>query len=76
MQKPFEEVAFALNVGEISDIVDTDSGAHIILRTGWLLSEDSIVSPELDCYSDEDMGFLDFSILIFMELWFISTTVL
>lgn len=34
MQKPFEEATFALEVGEISDIVDTDSGVHIILRTG------------------------------------------
>ncbi|WCJ32596.1 Peptidyl-prolyl cis-trans isomerase Pin1 [Euphorbia peplus] len=34
MQKPFEDATFALQVGEISEIVDTDSGAHIILRTG------------------------------------------
>ncbi|KAB5547531.1 hypothetical protein DKX38_010937 [Salix brachista] len=34
MQKPFEETTFSLKVGEISEIVDTDSGAHIILRTG------------------------------------------
>ncbi|KAK4789608.1 hypothetical protein SAY86_016912 [Trapa natans] len=34
MQKPFEETTFALKVGEISDIVDTDSGVHIIMRTG------------------------------------------
>ncbi|KAJ0254305.1 Peptidyl-prolyl cis-trans isomerase Pin1 [Hirschfeldia incana] len=33
MQKPFEEATFALKVGDISEIVDTDSGVHIIKRT-------------------------------------------
>ncbi|XP_052196351.1 peptidyl-prolyl cis-trans isomerase Pin1 [Diospyros lotus] len=33
MQKPFEEATYSLKVGEISGIVDTDSGVHIIMRT-------------------------------------------
>lgn len=36
MQPAFEQAAFALNVGEISDIVETDSGVHLIQRTGWV----------------------------------------
>ena len=33
MQKPFEDVAFKLGVGDMSSVVDTDSGLHLILRT-------------------------------------------
>lgn len=33
MQPKFEEAAYNLNVGEISDIVETDSGVHLIQRT-------------------------------------------
>lgn len=32
MQKPFEDVAFSLSIGEISGFVDTESGLHIIQR--------------------------------------------
>ncbi|KAL3870655.1 hypothetical protein ACJMK2_038702 [Sinanodonta woodiana] len=34
MQKPFEDVAFSLEIGEMSEPVWTESGVHIILRTG------------------------------------------
>ena len=34
MQKPFSEASFALDIGEISGIVHSASGSHIIMRTG------------------------------------------
>ena len=33
MQRPFEEAAFALEVGAMNGPVETDSGVHLILRT-------------------------------------------
>lgn len=32
MQRPFEDASFALEVGELSEPIWTDSGVHIILR--------------------------------------------
>jgi len=32
MQKPFSDVAFALEVGELSELVFTNSGVHLVLR--------------------------------------------
>ncbi|KAH8099104.1 hypothetical protein JL720_2084 [Aureococcus anophagefferens] len=39
MQKPFEDATFALAVGEMSGVVDTDSGVHAILRLPLLADE-------------------------------------
>jgi len=34
MQPAFEKASFALKIGELSDVVDTSSGVHVILRLG------------------------------------------
>lgn len=32
MQKPFEKASFNLRIDEMSDVVETDSGVHLIYR--------------------------------------------
>lgn len=34
MQKPFQDATYGLEVGEMSSVVETLSGMHLILRTG------------------------------------------
>ncbi|KAI0309316.1 hypothetical protein OF83DRAFT_76960 [Amylostereum chailletii] len=34
MQKGFEDATYALKVGQMSGVISTDSGVHLILRTG------------------------------------------
>ncbi|KAK1223768.1 peptidyl-prolyl cis-trans isomerase Pin1 [Marasmius sp. AFHP31] len=34
MQKAFEDAAFGLDIGEMSDVIISDSGVHLVLRTG------------------------------------------
>eukprot|EP00927_Polykrikos_kofoidii_P084814 TRINITY_DN9042_c0_g1_i1.p1 TRINITY_DN9042_c0_g1~~TRINITY_DN9042_c0_g1_i1.p1 ORF type:complete len:313 (-),score=63.61 TRINITY_DN9042_c0_g1_i1:140-1078(-) len=34
MQKPFEDASFSLRFGELSQVVETESGVHLILRAG------------------------------------------
>lgn len=33
IQRAFEEAAFGLEIGGVSDVVATDSGVHLIMRT-------------------------------------------
>lgn len=56
MQKEFEEAAFALQPNEISGIVDTASGLHLIQRYGYYP-----LSPQYDEANSPHFRFLDSS---------------
>ena len=47
MIEPFEKVAFSLKVGEVSEIVETDFGYHIIQKTGESYSEFETIKDDL-----------------------------
>lgn len=34
MQPAFEKASFALQIGDMSDVIETDSGVHLIERIG------------------------------------------
>jgi parvulin-like peptidyl-prolyl isomerase len=34
MVKPFEDTAFGMEVGDVSGVIETDFGYHLITRTG------------------------------------------
>ena len=67
MQKPFEEASFALQVGQMSGPVFTDSGVHIILRTKWFIIRE-IKSMYFWCEVNSKSGKMCLKIIVYSQI--------